>query len=108
MNAPMWEPQLNEVWYAVHTLREQDPDGLISNRWDEVCGALSQIAEALGHDSFEAEDPTDGNPTFNHCIVSPIPLPFPDENLEDDEFMAEDLEEEYAWSPNWEPPKKAL
>ena len=62
--------QLNEVWFAVHTLREQDPDGIIYNRWDEVCGALSQIAEALGHDSFEAEEPLFiEHPTFNHIIA---------------------------------------
>ena len=58
--------QLNEVWVAVHTLREQDPGGLIYNRWDDVCGALAQIAEALGHEGFIAEDPTDGGVTFNH------------------------------------------
>ena len=52
----MYREQLNEVWFAVHTLREQDPDGLIYNRWDDVCGALAQIAEALGHEGFEAEE----------------------------------------------------
>ena len=62
--------QLNEVWFAVHTLREQDPDGLIYNRWDDVCGALSQIAENLGFDNFMAEEPTSGA-TFNHDIKQP-------------------------------------
>ena len=59
--------QLNEVWFAVHTLREQDPDGLIYNRWDDVCGALSQIDENLCFDNFIAEEPTSGA-TFNHDI----------------------------------------
>ena len=64
--------QLNEVWFAVHTLREQDPDGQIYNRWDDVCGALAQIAEALGHEGFIAEDPTDGRQRLSPSELIPV------------------------------------
>jgi hypothetical protein len=74
--------QLNEVWYAVHTLRDQDPDGLTYNRWDDVCGALAQIAEALGHEGFEAEEPE--NAGFNHdvnCKWENVEIPHPEYNV---------------------------
>tara|TARA_R100000656_G_C3868047_1_gene111482 strand:+ start:248 stop:469 length:222 start_codon:yes stop_codon:yes gene_type:complete len=49
----MYREELNEIWYALH----QNIEAEKYSRWDELCTAMSFIEQALGHESFEAEDP---------------------------------------------------